>query len=96
MGSQSEFDLVEEAYALTAALVRERSYPGEEGTVQQVVANWFRSNGFEPTLQFAAPDRPNVLVRVENGPGPTFLLNGHVDTVLADSHWAFDPWLGQR
>jgi succinyl-diaminopimelate desuccinylase len=96
VGGQSEFDLVEEAYALTAALVRERSYPGEEGTVQQVVANWFRSNGFEPTLQFAAPDRPNVLVRVENGPGPTFLLNGHVDTVLADSHWAFDPWLGQR
>ena len=47
-------------------------------------------------LQFAAPDRPNVLVSIENGPGPTFLLNGHVDTVLADSHWAHDPWMGQR
>jgi acetylornithine deacetylase/succinyl-diaminopimelate desuccinylase-like protein len=96
LGSHADRNAVEEAFALTAALVRERSYPGEETAVQQLVADWFRSNGLDATMPPAAPDRPNVVVRVENGPGPTFLLNGHVDTVLADSHWAHDPWQGER
>jgi succinyl-diaminopimelate desuccinylase len=86
----------EEALALTADLVRIRSYPGEEAAVQACVADWFRSNGLEPDVIPAAPDRPNVVVRVENGPGPVFLLNGHVDTVLADPDWAHDPWQGRR
>ena len=47
-------------------------------------------------MPLAALDRPNVVVRIENGPGPTILLNGHIDTVLADSHCVHDPWLGQR
>jgi succinyl-diaminopimelate desuccinylase len=96
LSSRPDADGVEEAFELTAALVRERSYPGEEAAVQQVVADWFRSIGLEASMPLVAPDRPNVAVRVENGPGPTFLLNGHVDTVLADSHWAHDPWIGER
>ncbi|HET7056685.1 MAG TPA: M20 family metallopeptidase [Thermomicrobiales bacterium] len=86
----------EHAFALTADLVRIRSYPGEEAAVQAYVADWFRSNGLAPDVEIVAPDRPNVLVRVENGPGPVFLLNGHVDTVLADPGWAHDPWQGRR
>jgi succinyl-diaminopimelate desuccinylase len=86
----------DEAFALTADLVRIRSYPGEEAAVQAYVADWFRSHGLDPVVVPAAPDRPNVLVRVENGPGPIFLLNGHVDTVLADPGWAHDPWQGRR
>jgi acetylornithine deacetylase/succinyl-diaminopimelate desuccinylase-like protein len=89
-------EAAEEALALTADLVRIRSYPGEEAAVQDFVADWFRSNGFEPEVVLAAPDRPNVSVRIENGPGPVFLLNGHVDTVLADPGWAHDPWQGRR
>lgn len=87
---------VEEAYSLTAELVRHRCYPGEEEAVQLVVADWFRALNLEPELQPTEPHRPNVIVRVENGPGPTLLLNGHVDTVLADPRWEYDPWQGRR
>jgi len=47
-------------------------------------------------LPEVAPERPNVVLRLENGPGPTLLLNGHTDTVLADPAWEHDPWAGRR
>ena len=87
----------EEAAALTAALVAIRSYPGEEGPVQRAVKVWLDEQGvpaeFSPT---GTEDRPNVIARVENGPGPTLLLNGHTDTVLAAQGWSCDPWQGKR
>ncbi|HQY30163.1 MAG TPA: M20/M25/M40 family metallo-hydrolase [Thermomicrobiales bacterium] len=86
----------EEAFELTARLVAIRSYPGEELAVQQAVATWFTEQGLTSEIHEVAPDRPNVIVRIENGPGPTFLLNGHVDTVLADPGWTCDPWTGRR
>ena len=86
----------EDAAALTAALVAIRSYPGEEGPVQRHVAAWLEANGLEPELQTTEGDRPNVIARVENGPGPTLLLNCHVDTVLAVEGWSSDPWLPRR
>ena len=93
---KADHDSVKEAFELTAALVNCRSYPGEEAGVQKIVADWFRSQGLAADVQMAAPNRPNIIVRVENGSGPTFLLNGHVDTVLADANWSHDPWQGRR
>ena len=87
---------VEEAHRLTADLVRIRSYPGEEAAVQRVVADWLAAHGMAAELPEAAPGRPNVVLRLENGPGPTILLNGHTDTVLADPAWGHDPWEGRR
>ena len=69
---------VEEAYALTAKLVSRRSYPGEEEAVQLDVADWFRSIALEPELQPTENHRPNLIVRVKNGSGPTLMINGHV------------------
>ena len=86
----------EELARLTARLVSFRSYPGEEGAVQREVADWLRDHGLEPELQPTEGDRPNVLLRVENGPGPTLLLNGHVDTVLEAEGWSSDPWQARR
>jgi len=86
----------EEAAALTAELVSFRSYPGEEGPVQRHVGGWLEANGLEPVFQPTEGDRPNVIVRVENGAGPTLLLNGHVDTVLAVEGWSSDPWTPRR
>ena len=86
----------EEAAALTAELVSHRSYPGEEGAVQRAVATWLEGQGLEPELQPTAGDRPNVIARVQNGPGPTLLLNGHADTVLAVAGWSSDPWAARR
>ena len=87
---------VEEAAALTAQLVAIRSYPGEEGAVQRAVAAWLTEQGLRAELLPTEGDRPNVIARVENGPGPTLLLNGHVDTVLAAQGWSCDPWRGRR
>jgi succinyl-diaminopimelate desuccinylase len=83
-----------EAEALLRRLVAIRSYPGEELSVQQAVADWLQAHGIAPELQATANGAPNVLARLENGAGPTLLLNGHVDTVLAARDWAVDPWVG--
>ncbi len=87
---------VEEAAALTAQLVAIKSYPGEEGDVQRAVAAWLRDNGLQPEFQATEGDRPNVIARVHNGAGPTFMFNGHTDTVLAADGWSCDPWQGKR
>jgi acetylornithine deacetylase/succinyl-diaminopimelate desuccinylase-like protein len=86
----------EEGTVLTSELVSFRSYPGEEGAVQRHVAGWLEANGLEYELQPTEGDRPNVIARVENGAGPTLLLNGHVDTVLAVEGWSSDPWTARR
>lgn len=86
----------EEAASLTAELVAFRSYPGEEGPVQRHIAEWFHTHGMTPELQPTKNDRPNVIVRLDNGPGPTLLLNGHTDTVLAVEGWATEPWTPHR
>ena len=85
-----------EAAALTARLVAHRSYPGEERSVQEALATWLADHGLRPDFQPTVDDRPNVLARIENGPGPTLLLNGHVDTVLAVDGWSSDPWHARR
>ncbi|HET9014341.1 MAG TPA: M20/M25/M40 family metallo-hydrolase [Thermomicrobiaceae bacterium] len=86
---------VEELAGLTARLVAVRSYPGDEGAAQQAVADWLRGAGLAPELQPTA-GQPNVVARVDNGPGPTLLLNGHVDTVLEAEGWQSDPWQPRR
>jgi len=86
----------EAAGALTAELVSIRSYPGQEGPVQRHVAQWLEANGLEPEFQPTEGDRPNVIARLDNGSGPTLLLNGHVDTVLAVEGWSSDPWTPRR
>ncbi|GAB4113645.1 MAG: M20 family metallopeptidase [Roseiflexaceae bacterium] len=87
----------EEAIALTAELVSYRSYPGEEAEVQKAVAAWLDRHGLAPEFSpTAEPHRPNVLATIRNGAGPTLLLNGHVDTVLAAQGWDCDPWQGRR
>jgi acetylornithine deacetylase/succinyl-diaminopimelate desuccinylase-like protein len=88
---------VEEAARLLGRLVAIRSYPGQEGLVQRAIAYWLRENGIEAELApTGEEDRPNVLAYVRNGEGLTFLLNGHVDTVLAVEGWSHDPWQAER
>lgn len=89
------FDL-EEAFSLLSRLVAIRSYPGEEGAVQHAIADWFNQQGLNPELLITESGEPNLLVRIDNGEGPTILLNGHVDTVLAAQNWSCDPWQGRR
>jgi acetylornithine deacetylase/succinyl-diaminopimelate desuccinylase-like protein len=85
----------DEAFGLLRRLVAIRSYPGEERRAQEAVAHWLAANGLAPQMQPTPNDQPNVLAAIENGPGPTVLLNGHIDTVLAVEGWACDPWEGR-
>ena len=39
-----------------------------------------------------APGRANVVARLENGAGPTFAFNSHVDVVPAGGGWTSDPF----
>ena len=83
-----------EATALLQQLVAIQSYPGAEHAVQQAVASWLRDAGL-PVEEWPTSAAPNIVVRIENGPGPTLMLNGHVDTVLAAAGWECDPWQGK-
>src|SRR5579871_5111788 len=86
----------EEGAALTARLVAIESTPGKEGAVQRAIAAWLAEHAIAAELQPTEGDRPNVVARIENGAGPTLLLNGHADTVLAAAGWSSDPWTPRR
>src|SRR5829696_54994 len=79
----------EEAAALLGELVSIRSLPSEEGPVQRRVTAWLTDHGLKPEVVDVEPGLPNVIATVENGDGPTLLLNGHVDTASIDPRW--DP-----
>jgi acetylornithine deacetylase/succinyl-diaminopimelate desuccinylase-like protein len=86
----------EEAYQLLRQLVAIRSYPGEEAEAQRACAAWLAQNNIASHLQITQNGQPNVIARIENGPGPTLMLNGHMDTVLRAQGWLHDPWQGWR
>jgi acetylornithine deacetylase/succinyl-diaminopimelate desuccinylase-like protein len=55
--------------------------PGEK-EIADFVANLLGRFGFEPQVQIVSGDRANVVARVRGAsPGPSVLLNGHIDTV---------------
>src|SRR3984885_94960 len=49
--------------------------------------------GFDLSLSEYKPGRANVIARLENGPGPTFAFNTHLDVVPAGDGWASDPFI---
>lgn len=60
------------------------SETGEEAAGCRFFANLLQREGFEPTFDEAAPNRPNIYARIggarPNG-GRSLLLNGHIDTI---------------
>ena len=87
---------LEEAVALTAHLVAQPSYSGEEAAVQRAIAGWFAEHDIPVEDQAVDGDRTNVVARIDRGPGPTLLLTGHADTVPAVEGWSTDPWTARR
>ncbi|MCX6101334.1 MAG: M20/M25/M40 family metallo-hydrolase, partial [Candidatus Bipolaricaulota bacterium] len=59
--------------------------PGREAPIGRFLVDWFHARGVEAELVPAVGERANVIARLPlgNGPGPTLLLNGHIDTVPA-------------
>ncbi|MDD4904336.1 MAG: M20/M25/M40 family metallo-hydrolase, partial [Candidatus Bipolaricaulis sp.] len=72
--------------------------PGREAPIARFLVDWFRERGVDADFLPAVDGRPNVVARVDLGegrePGPTLLLNGHLDTVPAgEMRDAFVPRL---
>jgi acetylornithine deacetylase/succinyl-diaminopimelate desuccinylase-like protein len=66
-----------------------RSETGDEGAGSAFFAGLLRREGWEVSLDDAAPGRPNVVCRLPGGPGagPALVLNGHVDTIPIGVSW---------
>jgi acetylornithine deacetylase/succinyl-diaminopimelate desuccinylase-like protein len=70
--------------------------PGNERDAQEHLAGYLMGAGFDCELLGATHERPNLVARLRGDvEGPTLVLLGHVDTVLANpEEWTHDPWSG--
>jgi acetylornithine deacetylase/succinyl-diaminopimelate desuccinylase family protein len=66
--------------------------PGHEALAAQYLRDLLTADGFEVTLQEYKPGRINVIARLENGAGPVFAFNTHMDVVPAGNGWSSDPF----
>lgn len=84
----------DELAAAVRALVRARSYSGEEAAAVGAARNLFREYGYDEV----EIDAYGSIAGVINGrrPGPTVLFDAHIDTVPVPdpSVWTQDPWGG--
>ena len=82
--------------SLTSDLIKAKSLSGEEKEAAEVLAEAMRSAGFDEV----AFDRYGNAVGSINGaePGPTVLMDGHLDTVPVPdpSAWKRDPFSGDE
>ncbi|MCY0386168.1 M20 family metallopeptidase [Robbsia sp. Bb-Pol-6] len=67
--------------------------PGRELEAAQLVHRLLAAEGFDLSLSEYKPGRANVMARMENGPGPTFAFNTHLDVVPAGNGWRSDPFI---
>lgn len=80
-----------EAAALLSKLVSIPSVSGNEAEAADFAQAWLRERGI-------ASERLGHTVVAEvqgTSPGPTLLLNSHLDTVPAGEGWLTDPWSGE-
>jgi acetylornithine deacetylase/succinyl-diaminopimelate desuccinylase len=66
--------------------------PGREIEAIRYLADLFRGMGLQADIDEFAPGRANVVARLDNGAGPTFAFNSHVDVVPAGGGWTSDPF----
>jgi acetylornithine deacetylase/succinyl-diaminopimelate desuccinylase-like protein len=69
--------------------------PGNETRAAELLRDYLAANGIGCELYAAEPHRANLVARLPGGDGPTVMLTGHTDTVIADpAEWSRDPWSG--
>jgi acetylornithine deacetylase/succinyl-diaminopimelate desuccinylase-like protein len=71
--------------------------PGNETAAAELLRDYLEYNGLECELYARVPDRANLVTRIKgSGEGPTLLLMGHTDVVLADAaEWSVPPFSGE-
>lgn len=68
----------------------------EEREIALFLQQYLQKQGIETVLQEAAPGRLNVVATLEgSAPGPTVILNGHLDTVPPGDGWSVPPYAGE-
>ncbi|WP_280170819.1 M20 family metallopeptidase [Agrobacterium pusense] len=72
--------------------IRSENPPGGEADVAIYVERLLKEDGFSVSLTEYKPGRFNVEARMENGPGPVFAFNTHMDTVPAGDGWTSDAF----
>jgi len=91
--------LRDEAAELLARLIRvdTTNPPGNETAAAELLRDYLESNGVPCELYARVPERANLVARLRgSGDGPTLLLLGHTDVVLADpSAWSVPPFSGE-
>lgn len=86
-----------EATELLQALLRldTVNLPGNETAAAELLRDYLALNGVDCTLVAKDPGRANLIARLPGKAGPSLMLTGHTDTVLADpAEWSRDPWSG--
>lgn len=80
--------------ALLERLVRfnTENPPGREVEAIRFLAEELKDAGFAVETMEFLPGRANVVARFENGPGPIFAFNSHIDVVPAGDGWSSDPF----
>src|SRR5215471_375810 len=66
--------------------------PGQEVGAAQFLAKLLSEEGFSTEIDEYKPGRANVVARLENGSGPVFAFNTHMDVVPAGEGWSSDPF----
>ena len=70
--------------------------PGNEADAAHFLCDWMKKAGIEATYIEKTPQRGNVLGLIRGSkPGPTIILNGHIDTQPLGSGWTSDPCSGE-
>jgi acetylornithine deacetylase/succinyl-diaminopimelate desuccinylase family protein len=66
--------------------------PGREIEAARYLADRLAGLGLAVEMRDIAEGRPNVVAHLDNGPGPVFAFNSHMDVVPAGSGWSSDPF----
>lgn len=97
MSSTNITDVVPDRQRLLSRLqslvsINSENPPGREIEAIAYVADVLRDAGLAVEIDEFAPGRANVVGRLDNGAGPTFAFNSHVDVVPAGGGWTSDPF----
>jgi acetylornithine deacetylase/succinyl-diaminopimelate desuccinylase-like protein len=71
--------------------------PGNETAAAELLREYLEASGVECELYARVPERASLVARIRgSGDGPTLLLLGHTDVVLADAaEWSVPPFSGE-
>jgi acetylornithine deacetylase/succinyl-diaminopimelate desuccinylase-like protein len=71
--------------------------PGNETAAAELLRDYLEANGVACELYARVPERANLVARLPGtGDGPSLLLLGHTDVVLADpAEWSVPPFSGE-